>query len=101
MLLAIPTAIVVAYGSYGFRQAFVFFSDWLHASGRFSTGLSEMILLALGGLVFGLVLKVMNWERFLGPANVIVAVHERDGKYPTRDGVITAACDALALGIGA
>lgn len=101
MLLAIPTAIVVAYGSYGFRQTFVLFSNWVHATGRFSTGLSEIVLLAVGGLVFGLVLKIMNWERFLGPANVIVAVHEKDGKYRTRDGVITAACDALALGIGA
>ncbi|MDT8319116.1 MAG: chloride channel protein [Xanthomonadales bacterium] len=99
--LAIPLGILVAYGSYGFRLTFGQFSSWVHGVGRISTGQSQLLLLAGGGLLFGLVLKLLGWERFHGPANVIVAVHERDGKLNTRDGVVTAACDALALGLGA
>jgi len=99
--LAIPLGVLVAYGSYGFRLAFGQFSTWVHGVGRISTGLSQLLLLALGGLLFGLILKVLGWERFRGPANVIVAVHERDGRLNVRDGVVTAACDALALGMGA
>ena len=99
--LAVPLGYLVAYGSYGFRLAFGQLSEWLHGVGRISTGLSQLLLLAFGGLLFGLVLKLLGWERFRGPANVIVAVHEHEGKLNVRDGVITAACDALALGMGA
>jgi CIC family chloride channel protein len=99
--LAVPLGYLVAYGSYGFRLAFGQLSEWLHGVGRISTGLSQLLLLAVGGLLFGLVLKLLGWERFRGPANVIVAVHEHEGKLNVRDGVITAACDALALGMGA
>ena len=101
MALAIPLGALAAYGSFGFLAAFGALSEWIHAMGRVSTGLSQMILLAAGGLFFGLVLKGLNWERFRGPANVIVAVHEYDGRYRRRDGLVTAACDALALGVGA
>jgi CIC family chloride channel protein len=99
--LAIPLGVLVAYGSYGFRLAFGQFSTWVHGVGRISTGLSQLLLLAAGGLLFGLILKLLGWERFRGPAHVIVAVHERDGRLNIRDGVVTAACDALALGMGA
>ncbi|MCW8872179.1 MAG: chloride channel protein [Xanthomonadales bacterium] len=99
--LAIPLGYLVAWGSYGFRLAFGQFSEWVHAVGRISTGLSQLLLLAMGGLLFGLILKLLGWERFRGPANVIVAVHEHEGKLNIRDGIITAACDALALGMGA
>jgi CIC family chloride channel protein len=99
--LAIPLGVLVAYGSYGFRLAFGQFSTWVHGVGRISTGLSQLLLLAAGGLLFGVLLKLLRWERFRGPANVIVAVHERDGRLNIRDGVVTAACDALALGLGA
>jgi len=99
--LAVPLGFLVAYGSYGFRLAFGQFSSWVHAVGRISTGLSQLILLAAGGLLFGLILKLLGWERFRGPANVIVAVHEREGRLNVKDGFITAACDALALGVGA
>ena len=99
--LAVPLGYLVAYGSYGFRLAFGQLSEWLHGVGRISTGLSQLLLLAVGGLLFGLVLKLLGWERFRGPANVIVAVHEHEGKLNVKDGIITAACDALALGMGA
>jgi len=99
--LAVPMGYLVAYGSYGFRMAFGMFGTWIHGAGRVSTGMAQLLLLAAGGLLFGLILKVLGWERFRGPANVIVAVHERGGKLPVRDGLITAACDALALGMGA
>lgn len=99
--LAVPMGYLVAYGSYGFRLAFGLLSEWIHGAGRVSTGMAQLLLLAAGGLVFGLILKVLGWERFRGPAHVIVAVHERDGKLDIRDGIVTAACDALALGMGA
>jgi CIC family chloride channel protein len=99
--LAVPLGYLVAYGSYGFRLAFGQFSEWVHGVGRVSTGLSQIVLLTVGGLCFGLILKWLGWERFRGPADVIVAVHERNGKLDVRDGLITAACDALALGMGA
>jgi CIC family chloride channel protein len=99
--LAIPLGYLVAWGSYGFRLAFGQFSEWVHGVGRISTGLSQLLLLAVGGLAFGLILKLLGWERFRGPANVIVAVHEHKGRLNIRDGIITAACDALALGMGA
>jgi CIC family chloride channel protein len=99
--LAVPLGYVVAYGAYGFRLVVGQFSDWVHAVGRVSTGMSEMLLLAAGGLFFGLVLKFLGWERFQGPANVIVAVREGEGRLEVKNGAITAACDALALGMGA
>jgi CIC family chloride channel protein len=101
MALAVPLGYLVAYGSYGFRLAFGQISEWLHGVGRISTGLSQMLLLAAGGLLFGLLLKSLRWERFRGPADVIVAVHERGGRLNVRDGLATAACDALALGMDA
>ena len=101
ILLAIVLGSLVAYGAYGFRLSYRLFDQWVHDAGHISTGLSQLILLAAGGLFFGLILKALGWERFRGPANVIVAVHERDGRFKARDGMITAACDALSLGLGA
>lgn len=99
--LAVPMGVLVAYGAYGFRLAFGQFSQWVHDVDRVSSGVSQLLLLTAGGLLFGLILKSLRWERFRGPANVIVAVHERNGRLDIKDGIITAACDALALGMGA
>lgn len=99
--LAITLGILVAYGSYGFRLSYTLFDEWVHDVGHISPGLSQMLLLTAGGLVFGLILKLFNWQRFNGPVNVIIAVHEHDGRYEVKSGLITAACDALALGLGA
>ena len=99
--LAIILGSLVAYGAYGFRLSYRLFNQWLHDAGHISPGLSQMLLLAAGGLFFGLILKLLNWQRFRGPANVIIAVHEHEGRFRIRDGLITSACDALALGLGA
>ncbi|NNJ65464.1 MAG: chloride channel protein [Xanthomonadales bacterium] len=101
MMLAVPVGYGVAFGAYGFRLVIGLLSDWVHRVGPLSSAASQVLLLAAGGLFFGLCLKVLGWERFRGPANVIVAVHEQGGRLNVRDGVITAACDALALGLGA
>jgi len=101
MALAVPLGYLAAYGSYGFRLAFGQISEWLHGVGRISTGVSQLLLLTAGGLLFGLILRFLGWERFRGPADVIVAVHERGGRMSSRDGLVTAACDALALGMDA
>jgi len=99
--LAVILGTLVAYGAYGFRLSYSLFDQWVHEAGHISPGQGQMLLLAAGGLVFGLILKALNWQRFLGPANVIIAVHEHEGRLKTRDGLITAGCDALALGLGA
>lgn len=101
IVLAVILGSFVAYGAYGFRLSYHLFDQWVHGAGHVSAGMSQMLLLAAGGLFFGLILKVFGWERFRGPANVIVAVHERDGDLKVRDGLVTAACDALSLGLGA
>ena len=99
--LAVTLGILVAYGSYGFRFTYHLFDQWVHEAGHISPGLGQLLLLTAGGLFFGLILKVMHWQRFQGPANVIIAVHEHDGRFKVKDGLITAGCDALALGLGA
>ena len=99
--LAVILGSLVAYGAYGFRLSYRLFDQWVHDAGHISSGLSQLLLLTVGGLFFGLILKALHWERFRGPANVIIAVHERDGRLNIKDGVITAACDALALGLEA
>ena len=99
--LAVILGILVAYGAYGFRLSYLLFDQWVHEAGHISPGLSQLLLLAAGGLFFGLILKLLHWQRFRGPANVIIAVHEHDGRLKVRDGLITAGCDALALGLGA
>jgi len=99
--LAVILGILVAYGAYGFRLSYRLFDQWVHDTGHISPGLSQVLLLTLGGLFFGLILKSLNWQRFRGPANVIIAVHEHDGRLKIKDGLITAACDALALGLEA
>jgi CIC family chloride channel protein len=99
--LAAILGILVAYGAYGFRLSYRLFDRWVHDSGHISPGLSQLLLLALGGLFFGLILKALHWQRFRGPANVIIAVHEHEGHLKIKDGLITAGCDALAIGLGA
>ncbi len=99
--LAIILGILVAYGAYGFRVSYRLFDQWVHQEGGISPGLSQLLLLTAGGLFFGLVLKALRWQRFRGPANVIIAVHEHNGRLKIKDGLITAGCDALALGLGA
>lgn len=99
--LAVILGTLVAYGAYGFRLSYRFFDQWFHETADISPGLSQMLLLAVGGLFFGLILKLFHWQRFRGPANVIIAVHEHNGRLNIRNGLITASCDALALGLGA
>lgn len=99
--LAIILGILVAYGAYGFRLSYHLFDQWVHDTGHISPGLSQMLLLTAGGLFFGLILKAFHWQRFQGPANVIIAVHEHNGRFKIKNGLITAGCDALALGLGA
>lgn len=99
--LAVILGTLVAYGAYGFRLSYRLFDQWVHETAQISPGLSQMLLLTAGGLCFGLVLKLLHWQRFRGPANVIIAVHEHNGRLNIRDGLITATCDALALGLGA
>ena len=100
-ILAVILGGLVAYGAYGFRLSYRLFDQWIHDAGQISPGLSQLLLLTLGGLFFGLILKVLDWQRFQGPANVIIAVHEHNGRFNIKGGVITAACDTLALGLGA
>lgn len=99
--LAVILGILVAYGAYGFRLSYHLFDKWVHEAAHVSPGLSQLLLLTVGGLVFGLILKALHWQRFRGPANVIIAVHEHHGHLKIKDGLITAGCDALALGLGA
>ncbi|MGB7451849.1 MAG: chloride channel protein [Lysobacterales bacterium] len=99
--LAVILGSLVAYGAYGFRLSYRLFDQWVHDAAHISPGLSQLLLLTLGGLFFGLILKALHWNRFRGPADVIIAVHEHDGRLKIRDGVITATCDALALGLEA
>ncbi len=99
--LAVILGSLVAYGAYGFRLSYRLFDQWVHDAAHISPGLSQLLLLTLGGLFFGLILKALHWNRFRGPADVIIAVHEHDGRLKIKDGVITAACDALALGLEA
>ena len=99
--LAVILGILVAYGAYGFRLSYRLFDQWVHEAAHISPGLSQMLLLTVGGLCFGLILKAFHWQRFRGPANVIIAVHEHNGRLKIKDGLITAACDALALGLEA
>lgn len=100
-LMAIPVGILAAYGTYGFRQAFGLLGDWLHRDSGLGSGIQQLLILIVGGLIFGWVLKRLNWDRFRTPAHVIVSVSEREGKIPLKDGIITALADALSLGLGA
>lgn len=99
--LAVILGGLVAYGAYGFRLSYRLFDQWVHGVAHISPGLSQLLLLTVGGLFFGLVLKALGWQRFRGPANVIIAVHEHDGRLKIKDGLITAGCDVLALGLEA
>ncbi|MDF1814306.1 MAG: chloride channel protein [Verrucomicrobiales bacterium] len=98
--IAIPLGVLAAYGTYGFRLAFGMLDVWLHKEGVVYPGVQQIVLLIAGGLLFGWVLKLLNWDRFRTPAHVIVAVSEREGKIPLKDGLITALADALCLGMG-
>ena len=99
--MAVILGILVAYGAYGFRLSYRLFDTWVHEAAHISPGLSTLLLLTVGGLFFGLILKALHWQRFRGPANVIIAVHEHHGRLKIKDGLITAGCDALALGLEA
>ena len=99
--LAVPVGVVAAYGANGFRLAFGLLGEWLHVEGGLPDGVWQWIGLAAGGLLFGIVLAVFKWEGFRSPAHVIVAANEQDGKLTLKSGIITAAADAISLGLGA
>ena len=100
-LLAIPVGILTGYGAWGFRRVFRIAGDWLRGDMEISGGMLQMIQLSVGGLIFGLVLHFLRWERFRTPAHVIVAASENGGKLRLRDGSITAVADAIALALAA
>lgn len=99
--LAVPVGLLAAYGAWGFLAAFGKVGHWLRDDLAGSGGTVQMLELAAGGLVFGLILHFLKWERFRNPAHVIVAVSENGGRLRARDGIVTSLADALSLALGA
>lgn len=51
----------------------------MHEAGHISPDLGQLLLLTAGGLLFGLILKAMHWQRFQGPAAAGVAMEDMVG----------------------
>ncbi|MEO0414811.1 MAG: chloride channel protein [Verrucomicrobiota bacterium] len=106
-IFAVIIGLLAAYGSAGFRLAFGTIQTWIQNASwtvgySFLAGpLGKMVLLAAGGLIFGIILAALRWERFRTPAHVIVAAQEGGGRLRWWDGLVTAGADALSLGLGA
>lgn len=100
-LLAIPVGIAGGYGAWAFRLAFGRLGVWIQHEFQVLGGWFPIAVLGGAGLLFGLVLQLLGWERFRGPAHVIVANSENDGKLGLRDGFVTVVADALALSLAA
>jgi len=100
-LLAVPVGIIAAYGAWGFREAFGLLGRWFRGEAWQDNGLVHLAELGLGGLLFGLVLQWLKWQRFRTPAHVIVAVSENEGRLQAKDGLVTSIADALALALAA
>ncbi len=100
-IMAIPIGVLAAYGSYGFLAAFGMLGDLFERESGLDTHIQKIVVLVVGGLIFGCLLRWLGWDRFRTPAHVIVACSEREGRIPLKDGLFTAAADALALGMGA
>ena len=100
-VIAVPLGILAAYGTSGFRLAFGMLDKILHQESGMSSAIQTTLIMIAGGFLFGWVLRCLKWDRFRTPAHVIVAVADRDGRIPLKDGIITAIADALSLGMGA
>lgn len=100
-LLAIPVGILSAYGAWGFLLAFNSLGSWLRDFYWIEPQYFQWLALIGGGLIFGLLLQILKWQRFTGPAHVIVAASENGGKLRLRDGLISSFADALSLALAA
>ncbi|MCG8600856.1 MAG: chloride channel protein [Verrucomicrobiales bacterium] len=100
-LLAIPVGIISAYGAWGFREAFGLMGKWFRSDVVANAGVLHLVELTVGGLVFGVTLSLLKWNRFRTPAHVIVAASENEGKLSIRDGLVTIVADALSLALAA
>ena len=99
--LAIPIGVITAYGAWGFLATFGLLGRVLRGEGGVDHRWLSLIEISLGGLLFGIVLHFLKWERFRTPAHVIVASSENDGKLRAKDSLLTAIADALALALAA
>src|SRR6056297_3974212 len=59
--LAVPVGVLSAYGAWGFLEAFGLAGHWLHDDIGVHGGKLQLLELALGGLLFGLVLHFFKW----------------------------------------
>ncbi|MEM9283980.1 MAG: chloride channel protein, partial [Verrucomicrobiota bacterium] len=100
-LLAIPVGIAAAYGAWAFGAAVGSLGFLFRGESTVIGNVFHLIELATAGLLFGIVLHFLKWERFRTPAHVIVASAENGGRMRLRDGFITSVADATALALAA
>lgn len=100
-LLAIPIGVITAYGAWGFLATFGLLGRVFRAEEGWDPRWVSLVEISVGGLVFGVALHFLKWERFRTPAHVIVAASENDGKLRAKDSLLTAVADAVALALAA
>ncbi len=109
LALALIVGWLASYGTMGFRWLCESIPRWVYARTGGSMAFAfagipgwQLILgLTLGGLLVGMVPRWFRFERFQGPADVILASHEGEAKIPAKEGVFSALCSALMIGLGA
>lgn len=112
--VAVIVGALAAYGASGFRLGFDVISEAVYGierSGSEGAGWAPrfqgvplwMLAAGLGGggLVLGLLPLALRIRGYQGPADVILAVREHDGRIGLKSGLLTAFGSALAIGLGA
>lgn len=116
-LMAMVVGALAAYGASGFRLAFDVISHSVYGIGNgapSSGGMEEWfprfegvplwkLLAGLGGggLLLGVLPVLFRVRGYQGPADVILAMREHEGRIGLLSGTLTAAGSALAIGLGA
>lgn len=108
-LLALAVGSLASYGTMGFRYLCEVLPQMFYSkSGGSMTfafaGIPAWQLvsgLTLAGAIVGLAPKWLKFERFHGPADVIIASHEGEAKIPVKEGACSAIFSAFAIGMGA
>ena len=109
-VLALLVGALAAYGALGFiviigwvQDIFYGFShDNVYSTLSYLPWWRIVFAPALGGLLVGLIVwRCIPDKRNYGPADVMQAIHQNEGRMPLRTGLVSALASAVSIGVGA
>ncbi|MEM1296761.1 MAG: chloride channel protein [Verrucomicrobiota bacterium] len=108
-LMALAVGSLASYGTMGFRYLCEVLPQCFYSKTGGSmtfafAGIPAWQLvtgLTAAGVIIGCAPKLLRFDRFQNPADVIIASHEGEAKIPVKEGAYSAIFSAFAIGMGA